>query len=98
MRSRLTFTVLILALGTAGVALADSNLTRDVPAHRHFLTANNSEVGPRLCDNPALQNAFNQFHVNVHSATIRGTPIGATGLPAPGLHDGHGPTIRPDRC
>ena len=98
MRKLFVLTVLIGLLGTAGIALADADLTRDVPAHRHFLTANNSEVGPRLCDDPALQNAFNQFHVNIHSATIRGTPIGATGLPAPGLHDGHGPTIRPANC
>ena len=44
-----------------------------------------AEVGPRVCDNPSLQQAFNQFHVNVH----RVEP-GAIGPAAPGLHNARG--------
>ncbi len=55
----------------AAPVLADSNV-RDVPPHRHFIVKPNGtfvEVGPRVCDNPNLQEAFNQFHVNVHLGT-----------------------------
>jgi hypothetical protein len=45
------------------------------------------EVGPRLCDNPELQNAFNQFHANTH--THDGV-VGEIGPVAPGLHNGQG--------
>lgn len=112
MRTRLAVTVLIGLIGTAGVALADPNLSPDVPAHRHFIVKDGlsvAEVGPRLCDNPALQNAFNQFHVNLHSHLMR-VPnpngpgfifvpvVGAIGPVAPGLHNGTGPELRPGPC
>ncbi|MDP9357799.1 MAG: hypothetical protein M3R02_21425 [Chloroflexota bacterium] len=43
------------------------------------------EVGPRVCDNPALQHAFNQFHFNVHAG-------------AAGLNNGHGAEITATSC
>ncbi len=82
----------------------------NVPAYRHYIDMNISdpnnalvEVGPRLCDNPALQGAFNQFHVNIHSHDIRApglpvVPTNAIGPVAPGLHNGAGPEIRPGHC
>ena len=45
-------------------------------------------VGPDLCDNagdPGTQQAFNQFHNNLHIATAS-----SIGPAAPGLHNGHG--------
>ena len=100
MRKLLIVTTLVGVLGTAGIALADPNLGT-VPAHRHYIQTDNGlvEVGPRVCDNPALQNAFNQFHANVHSHTLRdGTPIGAIGPVAPGLHNGVGGELSAGRC
>jgi hypothetical protein len=100
LRKLLVLTVLIGLLGTAGVAIADPNLLT-VPAHRHFIQTNNGlvEVGPRLCDDPALQKAFNQFHANIHSHTLRdGTLIGAIGPVAPGLHNDIGAELEPQPC
>jgi hypothetical protein len=102
----LVLTVLTGLLGTAGVALADPNITSNVPKHRHFIEKDGLrvEVGPRLCDNPNLQGAFNQFHVNLHSHLMR-TPtgsfvpvVGAIGPIAPGLHTGPGPELHPGPC
>jgi hypothetical protein len=57
----------------------------NVPKHRHYVRSSTGElveVGPRVCDNPDLQRAFNQFHNNVHAAS--GSAIGPA---APGLHN-----------
>jgi hypothetical protein len=100
LRKLLVLTVAIGVLGTTGAAVADPNLL-NVPAHRHYIHTNNGlvEVGPRLCDNPALQSAFNQFHANIHSHTLRdGTPIGAIGPIAPGLHNGIGAELEAHPC
>ena len=87
--------------GIAGIMIAvatsraDPNLT-NVPRHRHYVrTAEGSlvEVGPRLCDNPKLQNAFNQFHNNVHVAS--GSSIGPA---APGLHNFTGAELLSGGC
>jgi hypothetical protein len=60
-------------LGTALPTLAKPELP-NVGAHRHFIETKYGlvEVGPRFCDDPSLQQAFNQFHFNVH--------LGANGL------------------
>jgi hypothetical protein len=75
-------------IGTAGIAIADPSLS-DVMPHRHFIQTEQGlvEVGPRLCDNPELQSAFNQFHANTH--THDGV-VGEIGPVAPGLHNGQG--------
>jgi hypothetical protein len=51
-----------------------------------------AEVGPRVCDNPSLQQAFNQFHVNVHNAALGQGPA------APGLHNGFGADLEVHGC
>jgi hypothetical protein len=104
MRQLLVLFVLTAVFGVlmmAGVAIADPGLS-NVPAHRHFVKQASGamvEVGPRLCDNPDLQHAFNQFHANIHSHTLRnGTQIGAIGPVAPGLHNGSGGELIPGIC
>ena len=80
---------------TAAIAVADPGLT-DVPAHRHYIAHPNgerSEVGPRVCDDPSLQESFNQFHNNGHRATPS-----SQGPAAPGLHDGRGGEITFGGC
>lgn len=105
MRQLLVLSMLTAIFGVlmvAGVAIADPGLSTNVPAHRHFVKQASGamvEVGPRLCDNPDLQQAFNQFHANIHSHTLRnGTPIGAIGPIAPGLHNGFGGELVPGDC
>jgi hypothetical protein len=92
----------VLLVSSAAIALADPNVP-NIPAHRHFVqTANGNlvQVGPRLCDDASLQQAFNEFHINVHaSATSPTTPIDTLGPQhgAPGLHNLQGAelVIRP---
>ena len=94
--------VLVLAATTAvligvlaAVAIADPGVP-DIAAHRHFVQNASGElvqVGPRLCDDASLQQAFNQFHINVQaSATSPTTPIDTNGPQhgAPGLHNVNG--------
>jgi hypothetical protein len=93
MKKRLVFGLVSIAvlLGvTAATGIADPDLTT-VPPHRHWLgdPANGVQIGPRVCDNPNLQNAFNQFHNNLHIATAS-----SIGPAAPGLHNGKGGDIR----
>jgi hypothetical protein len=78
----------------AATSLADPNLGA-VSAHRHWIATPTGmvEVGPRLCDNPNLQNAFNQFHNNVHAATT-----GGIGPVAPGLHNFSGAELTFTPC
>jgi hypothetical protein len=74
-----------LMVATVGQSLADPDVT-DIPPHRHYVRLADGtrvEVGPRVCDNPALQHAFNQFHVNTHQFES-----GTLGPVAPGLHNG----------
>jgi hypothetical protein len=71
-------------LGLATAAFADPGLS-NIPAHRHYVQTSNGrlvQVGPRLCDNANQQNAFNQFHNNLH--VVSATGIGPA---APGLHN-----------
>jgi hypothetical protein len=74
---------------------ADPNLN-NVPRHRHYVRTGAGdlvEVGPNVCDNPKLQNAFNQFHNNVHA--VSGSSIGPA---APGLHNFHGAELQSGGC
>ncbi len=73
---------------------ADPNLT-NIPPHRHYVNTPSGpvEVGPRVCDNPNLQRAFNQFHNNIHIAT--GASIGPA---APGLHNFKGADLLASGC
>ena len=73
-------------LGSAVPGFADPNLP-DIRHHRHFIvtaTGELIEVGPRVCDDPSLQAAFNQFHSNVHRG-VAGSP--GPEESAPGLHN-----------
>jgi hypothetical protein len=86
MRHLVVLTMLMGLLGTvATVALADPNLPNITP-HRHFIQKPNGlvEVGPRVCDNSALQHSFNQFHSNIHFA-VPSSP--GPEHSAPGLHN-----------
>ena len=91
------YVVAVLAASTvvlvsAGLSSADPNLP-NVGAHRHFVRTPEgqlAEVGPRLCDDPSLQQAFNQFHFNVHHSEVRGigtVPSLGPQQGAPGLHN-----------
>ena len=73
---------------------ADPNLG-NIPPHRHYVQTSNGlvEVGPRVCGNPQLQKAFNQFHNNIHLAS--GSAIGPV---APGLHNFNGAELKASGC
>ena len=74
-------------LGTTLPALAD-HVPPPARPHRHFVVTGQGErveVGPRVCDNPALQAAFENFHHNVH-------------VGAPGLQNGRGAEIAAGPC
>jgi hypothetical protein len=98
MKKRLIFGILIAiaaVLMTAAIGLADPGLT-DVPAHRHWVSTPAGElveVGPRVCDNPNVQEAFNQFHNNLHALTPSGI-----GPVAPGLHNSQGAELTFSGC
>jgi len=91
MLARLVFGLVCIGavLALASTSLADPNLP-DVPKHRHWLgdPTNGVQIGPKVCDNPNVQNAFNQFHNNGHVATPA-----SIGPAAPGLHNGEGGEI-----
>lgn len=78
----------------AGAGVADPpGLLVPVPPHQHFVMTPTGEmvaVGPQICDNPNLQQAFNEFHFNVHHSFIPGIgeihTLGPQGG-APGLHN-----------
>lgn len=83
----------IIALVPTG-ALADPPSTLvDAPYHRHFIVTPDGDmvaIGPDVCADPNLQQAFNQFHFNVHHSALPGTGAIDTLGPqdgAPGLHD-----------
>lgn len=84
-------TAVLIAVATSQ---ADPNLT-NIPAHRHYVNTPTGlvEVGPRVCDNPDLQRAFNQFHNNIHAAS--GSSIGPA---APGLHNFKGADLMFSGC
>ena len=84
----------VIALVPAGATLADPPGTLiDAPDHRHFLVTPNGDlvrIGPDICADPNLQQAFNEFHFNVHHSALPGSGHIDTLGPqdgAPGLHD-----------
>jgi len=80
---------------TVATSQADPNLTK-IPPHRHYVKTPDGglvEVGPRVCGNPQLQRAFNQFHNNVHA--VSGSAIGPA---APGLHNFTGADLQAGGC
>lgn len=97
MRKALAVLIVVGSLGTAGLAIADPNLTLTTTAHRHYVTMNGKlvQVGPRYCDNPNLRDAFTQFHTNTH--THNGV-TGEIGPVAPGLHNSLGGEITSGPC
>ncbi len=95
MRRLLTASLIVGVLGSAGFALADPNLS-NIPPHRHYIDSPTGElvqVGPRVCDDPSLQEAFNQFHNNVHIVSATGI-----GPAAPGLHNFKGADLKAGPC
>jgi len=86
---------MVAILIATGTGEADPTLG-NVPAHRHFVQSPDGglvEVGPRVCDNPTLQRAFNQFHNNIHAVTPSGL-----GPAAPGLHNFKGADLTFGGC
>jgi hypothetical protein len=94
--------VSMVALVPAGAALADPGLP-NARAHQHFVVTPNGDpiqVGPDFCSDPDLQEAFNQFHFNIHHSGTLTTSIETLGPQdgAPGLHNGVGADIVATRC
>jgi hypothetical protein len=96
----------LIAVVPAGAALADPGLP-NARRHQHVIVTPNDNqvaVGPDFCANPDLQNAFNQFHFNVHHSEIRvaGQPVAIETLGpqhgAPGLHDDQGAEMEARPC
>lgn len=97
MKTRLTIGIvaaIAAILISVATSQADPKLT-NIPRHRHFISTPDGlvEVGPRLCDNPNLQGAFNQFHNNIH--VVSGSGIGPA---APGLHNLIGADVLSGAC
>jgi hypothetical protein len=104
MRGRLIATLLIAVAMAIVAAFALAAPTRadppaslpDAPLHRHFVRAADGTlvpVGPQICDNPELQQAFNEFHYNIHHSVLPGSgPVVTLGPQdgAPGLHNQRG--------
>jgi hypothetical protein len=94
-KSLFLLSALLVLLSFAVTSSADPGLGT-VPAHRHWVVNAQGkmvQVGPRVCDNPNLQNAFNQFHNNIHAVTPTGI-----GPAAPGLHNMQGAEITFTGC
>ena len=96
----------VIALVPASPSLADPTLP-NAGKHQHFIVTPNGNkvpVGPDFCANADLQQAFNQFHFNVHHSSIRRAgkdgPIETLGPQhgAPGLHDLQGAELTAGRC
>jgi hypothetical protein len=87
---------MIALLAFARVGLADPPSTLiSPPNHRHFLVTPGGlvPVGPQICQDASLQQAFNEFHYNVHHSEVPGIGDIPTLGPqdgAPGLHNGSG--------
>lgn len=86
-------------LAFAGGAIADPPDTLiSPPNHRHFVVTSSGRVavGPQICSNANLQQAFNEFHYNVHHSEVPGIGDVPTLGPqdgAPGLNNDQGGEI-----
>jgi hypothetical protein len=92
--------IALFAFAGSGLADPPGMFTSPVPKHRHFITDEAGTkmvaVGPQICTNPNLQQAFNQFHHNVHHSFVPGVGVIHTLGPqdgARGLHNGAGAEI-----
>ena len=95
----LTAATFLVALGASSVLADPPDTLVNPPNHRHFIVTPDGErvpVGPQICGNPEMQQAFNQFHYNIHRSgdPVHGNVVtlGPQGG-APGLHDGHGAEV-----
>jgi hypothetical protein len=90
--------IAVAALAAPGLADPPSSLISP-PNHRHFIVSPDGDlipVGPQICGNPSMQQAFNAFHYNVHHSEVPGIGDILTLGPqdgAPGLHNGHGAEV-----
>ncbi len=90
----------------AGPGTADPNLV-NAPPHQHWVITAQGEwipVGPQVCPAgtyPQLQEAFNQFHFNIHHSALPSVGQIDTLGPqhgAPGLHDQTGADMTGAPC
>ena len=90
--------IAVAALAAPGLADPPDSLISP-PNHRHFIVSPDGDlvpVGPQICLDPSLQQAFNAFHYNVHHSEVPGIGDILTLGPqdgAPGLHNGHGAEV-----
>ena len=96
----LTLGLVLLSLGVFSSASADPTLPDIIP-HHHYVELQNGtlvEVGPRVCENPELQDAFNQFHHNIHHALPEAEGTNGPQYGAPGLHNFKGAELTGRLC
>jgi hypothetical protein len=99
-KTRFMLAVLVIstsiALAFAGAGFADPpSLLVSPPDHRHFIVTPDGliPIGPQICQNPNLRQAFDEFHYNIHHSEVPGIGDIPTLGPqdgAPGLHNGRG--------
>jgi hypothetical protein len=61
--------LVISAIAAASFALYAAPVVAVVPPHNHWLTTGSGDVvhvGPYVCDNPDIYDAWLNFHLNVH--------------------------------
>ena len=61
--------LLISAIAAAAFALSAAPVLAVVPPHNHWLTTGSGgvvHVGPYVCDNPDIYDAWLNFHLNIH--------------------------------
>ena|SRR5918995_6669423 len=86
----LTTAALLVALSASSVLADPPGMLVNPPNHRHFIETSHGlvPVGPQICGNPEMQQAFNEFHYNIHhsgdpvhgAVTTLGPQDGARGL------------------
>jgi hypothetical protein len=89
-----------IALVPTAPSLADPPGTlNNIGRHQHYIQTPDGDlvaIGPDFCDNPDLQQAFNEFHYNIHHNS--GAPTNGPQNGAPGLHDGQGADMTAGLC